>query len=62
MVYLRDCAASYEKYGTDSAVMIKFANEVSRDIKAWLKDEQHSDRIVRICFSPITRPNRRLQN
>lgn len=45
-----DCAASYEKYGTDSAVMIKFANEVSRDIKAWLKDEQHSDRIVRICF------------
>lgn len=43
------CKASKEKYGTDSAQVIKFCNLVSRDIQQWFK-EQGSDRQLNIAM------------
>lgn len=43
------CKASKEKYGTDSAQVIKFCNAVSREIQAWL-EEQGTDRKLNITM------------
>lgn len=43
------CKASKEKYGSDSAAVIKFCNSVSKEIQAWFK-EQGVDRKLNIAM------------
>lgn len=43
------CSAEYEKYGTDSAVIIKFCNKVSDALKDYFK-KNNIERTVNICF------------
>ncbi len=44
-----ECAAAYNKYGTNSAVVIKFVNKVSEKIHQWM-DEQGYDWNLNIVF------------
>ena len=46
------CAAEKKKYGADSAVIVKFCNEIARGLKAWLKSEEGKpyDRDFRLMF------------
>ncbi|MDR0426311.1 MAG: DUF4838 domain-containing protein [Clostridiales bacterium] len=48
------CKAEYEKYGTDSATVIKFCNQMSRRLAAWIQSDENTffprSRIVNIVF------------
>lgn len=48
----KDCTASLEKYGTNSAVLIKFCNAVNKEIKRWIAEdgEVPKSRHVQIIF------------
>ena len=47
------CKASYEKYGTDAAVLIQFCNRLSERVDEWIKtndDGLPKDKVVKICL------------
>ncbi|MBO5277241.1 MAG: DUF4838 domain-containing protein [Clostridia bacterium] len=45
------CLASYKKYGTDSAVYIKFVNKVAEQIEAWAKEAYPGREILIAMFA-----------
>lgn len=45
------CAASKKKYGTDSAVLIKFMNKLAEKIDAWIAENQPGREVVYMFFA-----------
>ncbi len=45
-----DCTASKEKYGTNSAVMIKFANKVQEAVTEWCKETRPNETPIKCIF------------
>lgn len=48
------CRASREKYGTDSAVVIKCLNKIRDDIDAWMKEKGLRRRVELVFFAYIS--------
>lgn len=44
------CTASKEKYGTDSAVIIKFVNKVQADVDKWFEENRPGEEPVHLVF------------
>lgn len=46
----KKCAASKKKYGTNSAVMIKFANNVQKAVNAWCEKNRPNETPIKCVF------------
>lgn len=46
-----DCKAEYEKYGTDSAVLVKFTNKVAERVQSWISANQPGRKVIITTFA-----------